>query len=334
MTSKTLSLCSLLILLIGVVSFTGCQTRVQAQAEAARLAGLRQTVVVPVNPPAEVAETPVTDEEEIVIETVKPEPIKPIEPAKPETVTYTLESGDSFGGVAYRYGFTLNQVKALNPQVKDVHKVHVGQKIKLPYCDLSKPANPPPKGGKKAVDSARASKGPVYTIQAGDSLSLIAEKFGASIAKIRKANGIKGDRIRVGQKIVILGATKTPSAKAAQKPAVKKPMVKKPVKKPAAKPAVKPVKKPVVAPVDPMMPPAAVPVDPVVADGMTPPPAVDVITPDPVQKYQTHIVQENEDLVSIGMTWGVSVGLLKSINNLTSNEVAVGTEIKIPTTTK
>ena len=42
-----------------------------------------------------------------------------------------------------------------------------------------------------------------YTVERGDTLSEIAERHGTSMARIQRANGLRGDRIRVGQVIVI-----------------------------------------------------------------------------------------------------------------------------------
>ena len=40
-----------------------------------------------------------------------------------------------------------------------------------------------------------------YTVQSGDTLSLIAQAFGTSVAKIKEMNGLKNDNLRVGQKL-------------------------------------------------------------------------------------------------------------------------------------
>lgn len=42
-----------------------------------------------------------------------------------------------------------------------------------------------------------------YTVRKGDTLSKIASKHGVSVSTLRKRNGIKGDKIRVGQKLKI-----------------------------------------------------------------------------------------------------------------------------------
>ena len=40
-----------------------------------------------------------------------------------------------------------------------------------------------------------------YTVQSGDTLSLIAQAFNTSVGKIKEMNGLKGDNLRVGQKL-------------------------------------------------------------------------------------------------------------------------------------
>lgn len=44
-----------------------------------------------------------------------------------------------------------------------------------------------------------------YTVQRGDSLYLIANKFGVSVSAIKSANGLSGDKIYPGQSLVIPG---------------------------------------------------------------------------------------------------------------------------------
>ena len=40
-----------------------------------------------------------------------------------------------------------------------------------------------------------------YTVQAGDTLSLISQAFNTPVAKIKEMNGLKNDNLRVGQKL-------------------------------------------------------------------------------------------------------------------------------------
>lgn len=42
-----------------------------------------------------------------------------------------------------------------------------------------------------------------YTVQPGDTLSLIAQAFGTTIGRLKEMNGLRGDALRVGQKIQV-----------------------------------------------------------------------------------------------------------------------------------
>lgn len=53
--------------------------------------------------------------------------------------------------------------------------------------------------------SAAVETGHEYVVRKGDSLSRIATSTGTDIARLRAANGLRGDLIRVGQKLVIPG---------------------------------------------------------------------------------------------------------------------------------
>ena len=42
-----------------------------------------------------------------------------------------------------------------------------------------------------------------YEVKSGDTLSLIAEAFGTTVAKIKEMNGLRSDLLRVGQKLMV-----------------------------------------------------------------------------------------------------------------------------------
>lgn len=50
---------------------------------------------------------------------------------------------------------------------------------------------------------ARAESGMEYVVRSGDTLSVIARRHGVSLADLRNANGLRGDRILVGQRLMI-----------------------------------------------------------------------------------------------------------------------------------
>ena len=67
------------------------------------------------------------------------------------------------------------------------------------------PPPPPPKGQSSSATPKprQAYSGPCYeyTVQSGDTLSLIAKAFNSSVQKIKDVNGLRSDALKVGQKI-------------------------------------------------------------------------------------------------------------------------------------
>ncbi len=58
------------------------------------------------------------------------------------------------------------------------------------------------------ASAARAESVPpqackTYTVQPGDTLSLISQAFGTSVSKLKELNGLKSDRLRIGQKLFV-----------------------------------------------------------------------------------------------------------------------------------
>lgn len=53
------------------------------------------------------------------------------------------------------------------------------------------PAEPPPPGSTK------------YTVRQGDSLWKISRKFKITVEALRKANGLKNDRLQIGQELIV-----------------------------------------------------------------------------------------------------------------------------------
>jgi hypothetical protein len=67
----------------------------------------------------------------------------PIEPARTFT-TYRVKSGDTLGGIAARFGLTLDQLLAANPQIDTKIGVFVGQIVYIPWQDWAPTLKPPP----------------------------------------------------------------------------------------------------------------------------------------------------------------------------------------------
>ena len=258
-------------------------------------------------------------------------------PAVSVTTPYTIQRGDTLSSVAYKYNLRWQDVVAVNPGISP-NKLRIGQVIQLPgQVEVAKARHVPVAAPKVSAPKTKAPKsasvaGPTtsYVVKSGDSLSTIAHKHGIKTAALREANGLKNDRLTVGQKLKVPGAKKTPAAE----PVVKKagvadaPKTVAPKAAAAAPKAAAPAVKPAAAAVPP--PPAAAPAAGAVESApvkveTAPPPA-----PAAEANVQTYTVKEGEDLYAVAIRWGVSPSDLKALNNLTSTELKAGTVLKIP----
>ena len=96
------------------------------------------------------------------------------------------------------------EVAALKGTISELRREMQGQRGEI-VQDLSKKiaAMQPPTPPKTTAKPKPTYAGPCYeyTVQGGDTLSLIAKAFGTTVQKIKDMNGMKSDALRVGQKI-------------------------------------------------------------------------------------------------------------------------------------
>ena len=135
---------------------------------------------------------------------------------------YKIQKGDIAFNVAKKNGVSLKALKEANANV-DLGKLKVGQVIQIP----AGAAAPAPAHGTTtehagaAADTASGATGETvsYTVKGGDSLTKIAKKFGTSVKAVRAANGLKGNDIKVGQKLKVPAKAAAPAAEPAPAPA-------------------------------------------------------------------------------------------------------------------
>lgn len=102
-----------------------------------------------------------------------------VRPPKPETGTidYVVRAGDSLWLIAQRYGTTVNTLKQLNGLTSDL--LNIGQILKVPVSQTSNYIE--------------------YTVQAGDSLWMLAQRYNTTVAAITSLNGLTSDVLNIGQ---------------------------------------------------------------------------------------------------------------------------------------
>ena len=119
--------------------------------------------------------------------------------ASQQRIAYKVKSGDFLGKIASKYGVTINQLKSWNNLRSN--SIQIGQTLYI-YKNGGPSISQGSTGGKSSGSSK--PKAVIYTVKNGDSLSKIAAKYkGVSVNDIKKANGLKSDAIRAGQKLTI-----------------------------------------------------------------------------------------------------------------------------------
>ncbi|WP_404331928.1 LysM peptidoglycan-binding domain-containing protein [Mesobacillus maritimus] len=121
-----------------------------------------------------------------------------------ENSTYTVVSGDSLSVIAKRFGTTVEALRSANNLSSDF--LQVGQVLKIPTNNTPNTHSSP---SPEPVKEERATF--VYSVQSGDSLSVIANRFGVTTDAIRTANQLKSDALQVGQALTIPNGINEPA---------------------------------------------------------------------------------------------------------------------------
>lgn len=175
-----------------------------------------------------------------------------------ECVIYTVVKGDNLYSIAKKYDTTVDAIKRYNNLTSN--NLSIGQRIRIPcYMDDS--------------DNTTMPDYVNYTVQAGDSLYSIANKFGTTVDKIKKDNNLKTDVLSIGQVLIVDDSKGVSSVEECY--------------------------------------------------------GEDFVVPG---DYITYTVKSGDNLYSIARKYNTSVSEIKSLNNLSTNNLSLGQVLKIPST--
>ncbi|MFW5979896.1 MAG: LysM peptidoglycan-binding domain-containing protein [Halanaerobiales bacterium] len=106
-----------------------------------------------------------------------------------EDIEYEVKKGDSLSSIAKKFETTIEDIKERNDL--STNKIVIGQNLFIPKTGSG--------GGeeKKLYDNIQ------HEVQPGDSLSLLAKKYGTEVETIKLANNINSNKIYAGQTLVI-----------------------------------------------------------------------------------------------------------------------------------
>lgn len=94
-----------------------------------------------------------------------------------EVKYYVVQSGDTLSAIAYRFGTTVSDLVLMN-HISNPNLIYVGEIIKIPIS--------------KSIKSGASSKqhSLTYVVQAGDTLSAIADRFDTTVQYLARINNI------------------------------------------------------------------------------------------------------------------------------------------------
>jgi len=114
--------------------------------------------------------------------------------------SYTIQSGDTLTKIANRFGTSVSALKSANGLTSDL--IVTGSTLSIPGQASSAPVTnlSNSNGSSESADFSGS-----YTIQSGDTLTKIANRFGTSVSALKSANGLTSDLIVTGNTLSIPG---------------------------------------------------------------------------------------------------------------------------------
>lgn len=96
------------------------------------------------------------------------------------TITYTIQKGDSLYSIARKYSTTIDKIKDLNNLTTNL--LSIGQVLLIP---------------------TNANLETTYTVQKGDSLYSIAKKYNTTVDKLKQLNNLTSNLLSIGQILIV-----------------------------------------------------------------------------------------------------------------------------------
>lgn len=124
-----------------------------------------------------------------------------------DSFVHVVKKGESLGSVARKYHVTVAKIKKWNHLKRET--LHVGQRLTIyrsgsPMAQVNnKTTKSSAKSAKNNNKATKSASPKTHTVKKGETLSSISRKYGCTVNDLKKWNNLKGNSVKVGQKLKI-----------------------------------------------------------------------------------------------------------------------------------